>query len=117
MWFLNRLVNPLVRALLRSPLHPLLSGRLMLLRVTGRRTGRTFEFPVGYSGDDRGLVVRVAAPHRKQWWRNITGATPVTVVLRGTVRRGVAELDAGDAQTQVRIALSGRLPSVHGPSA
>jgi hypothetical protein len=33
MWMLNRIVNPLVRALLRSPLHPLLSRRLVLLRV------------------------------------------------------------------------------------
>jgi hypothetical protein len=47
MWVLNRIVNSHVRALLRSPLHPLLSGRLVLLRVTGRRSGRTFEVPVG----------------------------------------------------------------------
>lgn len=48
MWALNRVVNPLVRAPFRSPLHPLLSRRLVLLRVTGRRSGRTFELPVGY---------------------------------------------------------------------
>src|SRR4051812_32430351 len=43
MWVLNRVVNPIVRAVLRSRLHPLLSRRLVLLRVTGRRSGRTFE--------------------------------------------------------------------------
>ena len=29
MWFRNRLVNPIVRWLLRSPLHPLLSRSLV----------------------------------------------------------------------------------------
>lgn len=50
MWLLNRLVNPLVRTLLRSPLHFLLSRRLLLLQITGRRTGRVFEILVGYGG-------------------------------------------------------------------
>jgi hypothetical protein len=32
----NRLVNPLVRRLLRSPLHPLLSGSLVILSYSVR---------------------------------------------------------------------------------
>src|SRR3954468_20874053 len=106
MWFLNRLINPLVRMLLRSPLHPLLSRRLVLLRVTGRRTGRTFEIPVGYVGEASGLVVTVGAPERKQWWRNISESTPVTVILRGRARTGVASLVHDGGTTKVRIALS-----------
>ena len=106
MWALNRIINPLVRALLRSPLHSLSSKRLVLLRVTGRRTGRTFELPVGYALEGSTLVVTVSAPERKQWWRNICGPTPVTVVLRGRVRKGIAKLISSDATTQVHIALS-----------
>jgi hypothetical protein len=34
--------------LLRSPLHGLVSGRIMLLTVTGRRSGRSFTVPVSY---------------------------------------------------------------------
>jgi hypothetical protein len=105
MWALG-VVNPLVRALLRSPLHPLLSRRIVLLRVTGRRSGRTFELPVGYKRSDAGILVTVGAPEHKQWWRNIDGPTPVTVVLCGRTRAGVAELDDGNATTQVHIALS-----------
>jgi hypothetical protein len=37
MWFCNRLVNPLVRRRLRSPLHRLLSGSLGLLSYQDRR--------------------------------------------------------------------------------
>lgn len=36
----NQMVNPVVRLLLRSPAHRLLSGRVALITVTGRRTGR-----------------------------------------------------------------------------
>jgi hypothetical protein len=105
MWALNHLVNPVVRALLRSPLHWLLSRRLVLLRVTGRRSGRTFELPVGYVRDDAGILVTVGAPEHKQWWRNIDGPTPITVVLCGRTRTGIAELADGDAMT-VHVRLS-----------
>jgi hypothetical protein len=36
-----------MRALLRSPLHGLLSGMLMLLSYTGRKSGRTYTIPIG----------------------------------------------------------------------
>jgi deazaflavin-dependent oxidoreductase (nitroreductase family) len=110
MWMLNHLINPLVRALLRSPLHPLLSRRLLLLRVTGRRSGRTHEVPVGYLYDGSEVLVTVGAPEHKQWWRNIVGATPVTVVLRGQERKGTAHLHENRASTQVHVSLSGESP-------
>jgi hypothetical protein len=37
-----RLVNPVIRRLLASPLHRAVSGQLMLLRYTSRRSGRRF---------------------------------------------------------------------------
>jgi hypothetical protein len=106
MWMLNHLINPVVRALLHSPLHSPLSRRLVLLRITGRRSGRTFEVPVGYARRDSELLVTVGAPERKHWWRNIDGPTPVTVLLRGRMRRGVAHLDKRRDSTEVHIALS-----------
>src|SRR4051794_17409665 len=111
MWVLDRVVNPIVRAVLRSRLHPLLSRRLVLLCITGRRSGRTFELPVGYVRDDAGILVTVGAPERKQWWHNIDGPTPITVVLRGRTRPGVAELVGGELTTRVHIALPAELRS------
>src|SRR4051794_28069397 len=111
MWVLNRVVNPIVRAVLRSRLHPLLSRRLVLLRVTGRRSGRTFELPVGYVRDDSGILITVGAPERKQWWHNFDAPTPITVVLRGRTQAGVAELVAGETTTRVHIALPAEPPS------
>jgi hypothetical protein len=106
MWLLNRVVNPVVRALLRSRLHFALSRRLVLLRIRGRRTGRTFELPVGYVQAGGELVVTVAAPERKRWWRNIVDRTPVGVVLRGHAHEGIAVLDRTGGSTHVRITLT-----------
>src|SRR5579884_1140426 len=52
-----RFVNPVVAALLRSPLHGLLSRQVFLLTVTGRRSGRRFTLPLGYVRDGDALLV------------------------------------------------------------
>jgi hypothetical protein len=88
------LLNPLVAALLRSPLHPLLSSGLLLLTVKGRNSGRRYSIPVGYQGDGDDLVVMVSEARRKQWWRNYYEPGPVSVRLRGRDLTGRAELVA-----------------------
>jgi deazaflavin-dependent oxidoreductase (nitroreductase family) len=90
---LSRL-NPVIGALLRSPLHPLLSPGLLLLTVTGRRSGRRYTIPVGYQRDGDDLVVMVSEAHTKQWWRNYQEPGPISVRLRGEERAGRAELVA-----------------------
>src|SRR6266566_2085486 len=57
-----RFVNPVARAQLRSPMHRLLSEDLMLLTVTGRKTGRTYTSPVGrHESHDGTLVLSAGA--------------------------------------------------------
>lgn len=90
---LSRL-NPLFAALLRSPLHPLLSPGLVLLTVTGRHSGRRYSIPVGYQRHGDELVVMVSEARRKKWWRNYYEPGPVSVRLRGQDRSGRAELVA-----------------------
>lgn len=84
----NRVVNPLLRWLLRSPLHRLLSGRLLLLEVRGRRSGRTFVFPVQYGRDGDAFVIVPAFAARKQWWRNLRQPAPVAWWWRGRRHEG-----------------------------
>jgi hypothetical protein len=50
------------------------SRRLALITYAGRWIGRRRTIPVGYElvGDE--LVITVAAPQRKVWWRNLTGS-------------------------------------------
>jgi hypothetical protein len=83
------LVNPLVRVVLRSPAHRPLDDALLLLHVTGRRTGRVYDIPVEYVAlDDRLLVVTQHA-----WRANLRGGADVEVTLGGRRRPMHAELD------------------------
>jgi len=83
-------LNPAVAWLLRSPMHRLLDWGLMLVTVTGRRSGRVYTIPVGYQRDGDALVVLVSKPSRKQWWRNYRDRRPIGVWLRGRAMRGHA---------------------------
>jgi hypothetical protein len=71
MRFRNRLVNPVVRLLLRSPLHRLLSGSLVILSYQGRKSGRWYSLPCMYARDSQALYIVPAQPDRKLWWRNL----------------------------------------------
>src|SRR3954454_18607682 len=83
----NRVGNPGVRLLLRSPLHPLVSGRLALITVTGRKSGRSYTIPVAYERSGEVVTIGVGWPERKHWWRNLRGdGAPVTLRLRGDER-------------------------------
>ena len=83
-------LNPAVAWLLRSPMHPLLDWGLMLITVTGRRSGRVYTIPVGYQRNGDALVVLVSKPSRKQWWRNYRERRPIGVWLRGRAVHGHA---------------------------
>jgi deazaflavin-dependent oxidoreductase (nitroreductase family) len=82
MWY-----NPLITALLHSPLHGLLSNGYMLITVTGRKTGRTYTTPVNYGR--AGDTLTCFSKRDRTWWRNLRGGAPVTVWLRGRERRGL----------------------------
>lgn len=73
-------------------LGPLLRRSMVVIRYTGRRSGKSFETPVNYrrSGDE--IVIRVMSPDAKTWWRNFTGdGGPITLVdFDGADRTGQA---------------------------
>jgi hypothetical protein len=98
----NKAINPCVRALLRSPAHGLASGHLALITITGRRSGRTYTFPVGYERDGDDVTIGIDWPERKRWWRNLREPAPVELRLAGVRRTGVAQAH-GDEQTGVRV--------------
>jgi hypothetical protein len=109
-------LNPLFRWLLRAPvLHHLVSPGLLLLTVTGRRTGRRYDLPVGYRRSGNDLVVLVSKARRKQWWRNYLEERPIELRLRGAARSGRAAVVAPDAPA-FRDAVEIQLRSVPGLS-
>ena len=103
---LNRAINPLVRWLIRSPLHRLASRRLALITYTGRRSGRRYTIPVGYEMGDLHVTITVGSPDRKVWWRSLTGTgAPVELIVRGRRRTGHAVATRTGDQALVRVAL------------
>ncbi|MGZ4184469.1 MAG: nitroreductase/quinone reductase family protein [Solirubrobacteraceae bacterium] len=98
----NHTANPVVRAVLSSRMHPLLSRDLALITITGRRSGRRYTFPVGYRQAGDHVVIHVGWPERKHWWRNLRDAAEVEMRIRGTRRTGQA-LARGDEHTGVTV--------------
>ena len=98
----NRTGNPPVKLILGSPLHPLLSGQLAVITVTGRRTGRRYSFPVGYRQQGDRVTIGVGWPERKHWWRNLRDGGPVRLRLRGVERTGHATA-RGNERTGVTV--------------
>jgi hypothetical protein len=98
----NRTGNPVVRLLLQSPLHRLVSRWLVLITVTGRRSGRRFTIPVGYRRDGDRVRIGVQWPENKLWWRNLRGGAPVTLRWGSEQRSGHAEV-RGDERTGVSV--------------
>ena len=104
---INRIVNPALKTILRSPVHRLASGRVALLTYTGRRSGREYTIPCYYRDKGDEVTIAVGWPDRKIWWRNLTGnGGPVRLLVHGQVLRGhaVATRDADrDALVRVRV--------------
>jgi len=83
-------MNFLVVPLLRSRLRSLVGGRLAILTVTGRITGKKHSFPVMCAADDQGMVVIAAFADAKSWWKNLRTEAEITVELEGRVIRARA---------------------------
>jgi deazaflavin-dependent oxidoreductase (nitroreductase family) len=97
----NHTVNHAVKAVLRSPAHSMLSGKLLVMTVTGRRTGKKRSFPVAYDEDGPNhLRIHIDWPEKKVWWRNLKRPAPVSVRLRGKERTGTGHAQ-GDAKTNL----------------
>ncbi|GAB7067263.1 hypothetical protein H7J06_13195 [Mycobacterium hodleri] len=88
-----RTVNALaVRAMNLPVVGGLVRRGLVEIRYVGRKSGKTFEIPVGYRRSGDSVTIPVGMPDKKSWWRNFLGTGgPVTLVgLDGRDRTGHA---------------------------
>jgi deazaflavin-dependent oxidoreductase (nitroreductase family) len=76
MWY-----NPIMRGLLSSPLHFILSKNMMLMTYTGRKSGKVYTTPMNYLGINGALYT--TSYRDRTWWRNLRGGSDVTLRLRG----------------------------------
>jgi deazaflavin-dependent oxidoreductase (nitroreductase family) len=86
--FINNLGNIFTKPLLRSPLHGLISRRILLITFTGHKSGRVYTTPTEYV--QQGDTVTLFTQKSRIWWKNLRGGAPVTLRLRGRDVPGTA---------------------------
>ena len=91
-----RVVNVPMRRLLGLPVATPLGKRLMLLYLTGRKTGRSYRQPVSYIRDGEVLLT----PGGGNWKLNLTDGKPVRIRLRGRDVQARPELVRDPAEVQ-----------------
>lgn len=69
--FYRYLLNPVMRSLLRSPLHGITSHNIGIVHFTGRNSGRKLNTPLSYTRE--GNVVRLLSNRSTRWWLNFRG--------------------------------------------
>ena len=97
---LRSVFNSLVKLILRSPVHGVLSKGVLLITYTGRKSGKQYSTPASYVRD--GDVILVFSNPERQWWKNLRGGAPVIVLIRGREYTGTAEPVARDEQALAR---------------
>ena len=66
--FYRYFLNPVMRTLLRSPLHGITSHNIGIVHFTGRKSGRKLSTPLSYTRED--TVVRLLSNQTTRWWLN-----------------------------------------------
>ena len=87
--FINKLGNLIMPRLLRSPLHFFVSGQIMLVTFTGRKSGKVYSTPVEYKREGDTLIF--FTQRDRVWWKNLQGGATVTIRLRGQDVQGQTE--------------------------
>ena len=88
-----RLVNQLPSLLLRSPLHRVISGGVLLLTFTGRASGQQYTTPINYLRAGDTVMMTTDSP----WWKNLRGGAPAALRLRGHSVTGIANVVTDEA--------------------
>jgi deazaflavin-dependent oxidoreductase (nitroreductase family) len=92
--------NDFVRLALRSPLHVMM-GDMLLITVTGRKTGRPITLPVSYYAEGNSLWI--ISSRDRTWWRNLLRCPDVRLRMHGVDYSGSAELILDEKAVAARL--------------
>jgi len=79
-----------------------MSKTVMLITITGRKSGRQYNIPVSYIRD--GDTITAETSRDRIWWRNLRGGAHVSLLVRGRVLKGIAATEETDLRV-IAIAL------------
>ncbi|MBK6510963.1 MAG: nitroreductase family deazaflavin-dependent oxidoreductase [Haliea sp.] len=95
--FYRYFLNPVMRGLLRSPLHGITSRNIGIVHFTGRKSGRKLSTPLSYTRE--GNVVRLLSNQNTRWWLNFRGeGVKVEMEIARKRYPGTAVLHEGDSE-------------------
>lgn len=77
----QRFTNAPVAVLLKSPLHGLISGSILLITVTGKKTGHRYSTPVNYVRVPETDELLIVSNRDRTWWRNLRGGARVQILI------------------------------------
>jgi deazaflavin-dependent oxidoreductase (nitroreductase family) len=93
--------NDFMAWVLRSPFHGMVSNGMMLLTITGRKTGKKYTTPVGYYREGDSLWVITS--RERTWWKNLQGGAEVGLLLKRKSVSACAELDLDEKSVEARM--------------
>jgi hypothetical protein len=93
--------NDFMAWVLRSPFHGILSNGMMIMTITGRKTGKKFTFPVGYYPENG--CIWVITSRDRTWWKNLQGGADVELLLKRKPVTAYAEPDLDQKAVEARM--------------
>ena len=96
------LINRVMRLLLNSPLHRLMSGSVLIVYFTGRKTGRRRWTPVRYLKESDSRLACLTG-RETGWWPNFLEPRDVEVQLAGRRLAARAHAQPDDAERKAAV--------------
>ena len=93
--------NDFLAWVLRSPFHGMLSNGMMIITVTGRKTGKTYTTPVGYY--EEGGYLWIVTNRERTWWKNLQGGAKVGLLLKRKSVQGTADTELDEKCVETRM--------------
>lgn len=93
--------NDFMAWILRSSFHGMLSNGMMLITITGRKTGKTYTTPVGYYVE--GEYLWVITSRERKWWKNLQGGAQVNLLLKRKPVQGIADVELDAKAVEARM--------------
>ncbi len=91
-WFLNKFfMVPIFRLGIGPFFGNPLWGYMMVLKTTGRKSGKTRWSPVNYAIQNGNVYCMAGWGHIADWYRNLVASPKIEVILPGRAIAGVAE--------------------------
>jgi hypothetical protein len=89
-WFMNHVLNPALKAILRSPIGRGWGRQLAIVAYQGRRTTLRHELVAMYACEGDVVWIVPGQPEKKLWWKNFRSPGNVELLLAGQTKRGTA---------------------------